>query len=431
MRCGPSATCATCWVARTCTRRSSAAATRSTNRSTLAQQLGIDDIVEFTGRVPDEFVQRCLSTADVCLSPDPLNPLNDVSTMNKVVEYMAMEPPARLVRPQRGAVSAGEAAAYAPANDEAAFAASIDHLLRDADLREAMGSIGRQTGGDTPVVGQFPARAGEFLRPVARWGGRVTLAQGRTMSLRGAAVCGIAGLRAYGESPVDVELAREMSRALCHRGPDEHGEWVSPSVALMHRRLSIIDVAGSAQPMSTPDRALPHHLQRRDPQLPRTQGPAGLPVRDRWRHRGRARHFRSLRHRGTETPPRSVRVRSLRLASSTSCGSFAIDSGSCPSSMSKNSGCSRLRVRDQGSASHAARWASDRHDRRCTATCGSARSPLPTRSSKGWSSCDRLRPSASSRQVRRSSSRYWSPPDPADVLGGGRQHRYGPGREAR
>jgi glycosyltransferase involved in cell wall biosynthesis len=45
---------------------------------TLSQQLGIDDFVEFPGRVSDEFLQRCLSTADVCLSPDPRNPLNDV-----------------------------------------------------------------------------------------------------------------------------------------------------------------------------------------------------------------------------------------------------------------------------------------------------------------------------------------------------------------
>jgi hypothetical protein len=61
----------------------------------LIHELGLGDCVEFTGRVPDEFVQRCLSTADVCLSPDPRNPLNDAATMNKVVEYMAMGRPAR------------------------------------------------------------------------------------------------------------------------------------------------------------------------------------------------------------------------------------------------------------------------------------------------------------------------------------------------
>ena len=69
----------------------------------LAQQLGLGDVVEFTGRVPDETVQAYLSTADVCLSPDPRNPLNDVSSMNKVVEYMAMSRPAGVVRAGRGA----------------------------------------------------------------------------------------------------------------------------------------------------------------------------------------------------------------------------------------------------------------------------------------------------------------------------------------
>ena len=59
----------------------------------LSEQLGVADIVDFPGWAGDEFIQRCLSTADVCLSPDPLTPFNDVSTMNKVVEYMAMGRP--------------------------------------------------------------------------------------------------------------------------------------------------------------------------------------------------------------------------------------------------------------------------------------------------------------------------------------------------
>ena len=109
----------------------------------LSRELGLDDIVEFTGRVPDEFVQRCLSTADVCLSPDPKNPLNDVSTMNKVVEYMAMGRPLVSFALAEALVSAGEAAVYVPANDEEAFAAAIDSLLRDPDRRATMGAIGR------------------------------------------------------------------------------------------------------------------------------------------------------------------------------------------------------------------------------------------------------------------------------------------------
>ena len=85
----------------------------------LSKDLGLDDMVEFTGRVPDEFVQRCLSTADVCLSPDPKNPLNDVSTMNKVLEYMAMGRPIVSFDLAEARVSAGDAAVYAAANDEA------------------------------------------------------------------------------------------------------------------------------------------------------------------------------------------------------------------------------------------------------------------------------------------------------------------------
>ncbi len=109
----------------------------------LAQRLGLHDCVEFTGRVPDEFVQRCLSTADVCLSPDPHNPLNDVSTMNKVMEYMAMGRPTVSFELAEARVSAGPAASYALANDETAFAALLDELLRDPDRRARMGELGR------------------------------------------------------------------------------------------------------------------------------------------------------------------------------------------------------------------------------------------------------------------------------------------------
>lgn len=109
----------------------------------LSQRLGLGDCVEFTGRVPDEFVQRCLSTADVCLSPDPRNPLNEVSTMNKVVEYMAMGRPLVSFELTEARVSAGEAAVYAPANDETAFAKLLNELLDDPDRRTRMGELGR------------------------------------------------------------------------------------------------------------------------------------------------------------------------------------------------------------------------------------------------------------------------------------------------
>jgi glycosyltransferase involved in cell wall biosynthesis len=109
----------------------------------LSRELRLDDVVEFTGRVPDEFVQRCLSTADVCLSPDPKNPLNDASTMNKVLEYMAMGRPVVSFDLKEAQVSAGDAAVYAAANDEAEFAKRLDELLQDGDRRAVMGRRGR------------------------------------------------------------------------------------------------------------------------------------------------------------------------------------------------------------------------------------------------------------------------------------------------
>ncbi|MEU4202131.1 glycosyltransferase family 4 protein [Streptomyces sp. NPDC026294] len=113
----------------------------------LSRQLGLAGQVEFTGRIPDADLVRCLSTADVCLSPDPRNPLNDVSTMNKVLEYMAMGRPIVSFDLREARVSAGEAAVYAPANDEAAFAGLIAMLLDDPEKRARMGKIGQERVG--------------------------------------------------------------------------------------------------------------------------------------------------------------------------------------------------------------------------------------------------------------------------------------------
>ena len=109
----------------------------------LAEKLKLDDLVEFTGRISDEDLLRYLSTADVCLSPDPLNPLNDVSTMNKVMEYMAMARPIVSFELREARVSAQDAAVYATANDEPEFAKLIASLLDDPKTRQRMGEIGK------------------------------------------------------------------------------------------------------------------------------------------------------------------------------------------------------------------------------------------------------------------------------------------------
>jgi glycosyltransferase involved in cell wall biosynthesis len=110
----------------------------------LAGQLGIADMVTFTGRVPDEVVAEVLSTADLGLSPDPLNPLNDVSTMNKTMEYMAFELPVVAFDLKETRVSADTAAVYVEPNDVAAYARAITDLLDDPERRRRMGEQGRQ-----------------------------------------------------------------------------------------------------------------------------------------------------------------------------------------------------------------------------------------------------------------------------------------------
>ncbi|GAB3008723.1 glycosyltransferase WbuB [Amycolatopsis acidiphila] len=109
----------------------------------LSGKIGLTEHVEFTGRIPDDDLVRYLSTADVCLSPDPLNPLNDVSTMNKIMEYMAMAKPIVSFDLKEARVSAGEAALYAPANDEQVFSELIGQLLDDPEERSRMGKLGQ------------------------------------------------------------------------------------------------------------------------------------------------------------------------------------------------------------------------------------------------------------------------------------------------
>lgn len=63
-------------------------------------------------------------------------------------------------------------------------------------------------------------------------------------------MCGIAGIiHTEGLKPVDADRVRRMCDAIAHRGPDGEGVWTAPGVGLGHRRLSIIDLAGSPQPM--------------------------------------------------------------------------------------------------------------------------------------------------------------------------------------
>jgi len=110
----------------------------------LARELGIAEFVTFTGRVPDEEMLAMLNTADVCVNPDIANEMNDKSTMNKIMEYMALGKPIVQFDLTEGRYSAQRASLYAIRNDALDLAAKIVELLDDPARRVEMGKYGRR-----------------------------------------------------------------------------------------------------------------------------------------------------------------------------------------------------------------------------------------------------------------------------------------------
>jgi glycosyltransferase involved in cell wall biosynthesis len=110
----------------------------------LAAELGIADYVTFTGRVPDGEMLAMLNTADICVNPDIANELNDKSTMNKIMEYMALGKPIVQFDLKEGRHSAKRASLYARKNDVLDFAARIVELLDDPVRRAEMSEFGRR-----------------------------------------------------------------------------------------------------------------------------------------------------------------------------------------------------------------------------------------------------------------------------------------------
>jgi len=109
-----------------------------------ARQSGVEEFVEFTGLLIHERVRSYLSTADVCVAPDPLNPLNDKCTMIKNLEYMAFRKPVVLYDLKEGRRTLGNGALYAHPDDPIDFANKIEELLESEILRETLGEYGRK-----------------------------------------------------------------------------------------------------------------------------------------------------------------------------------------------------------------------------------------------------------------------------------------------
>ncbi len=105
-------------------------------------EMGLGGFVNFTGRIPDEQVCRYLSTADICVDPDPYSEWADQSTMNKMLEYMTFAKPIVAFDLKEARVSAQDASIYVEPNDYQAFSVEIDRLLNDPEKRRMMGQFG-------------------------------------------------------------------------------------------------------------------------------------------------------------------------------------------------------------------------------------------------------------------------------------------------
>lgn len=110
----------------------------------MARNFDIDDYVTFTGRVSDEILMEVLSTADVCVNPDVVNDMNDKSTMNKIMEYMALGKPVVQFEMTEGRFSAGEASLYAAPNDPKSLIDNIVRVIDDPKIAREMGEFGEK-----------------------------------------------------------------------------------------------------------------------------------------------------------------------------------------------------------------------------------------------------------------------------------------------
>jgi len=110
----------------------------------LSQKKVIAEFVTFTGRLPDQPMLEILSTAEVCVNPDVANEMNEKSTMNKIMEYMALGKPIVQYDLKEGRISAQKASLYAEKNNPKDMAHKIAYLLDRPDLRKEMGEFGRK-----------------------------------------------------------------------------------------------------------------------------------------------------------------------------------------------------------------------------------------------------------------------------------------------
>jgi glycosyltransferase involved in cell wall biosynthesis len=110
----------------------------------MVREKNLEDMFNFTDRIPDRDLLEVLSTADVCVNPDRPCEMNDISTMIKIAEYMALGKPIVQFDLKEGRFTAGEASLYCDSDNQVSdFAKKILWLLERPEERQRMGEIGR------------------------------------------------------------------------------------------------------------------------------------------------------------------------------------------------------------------------------------------------------------------------------------------------
>lgn len=105
---------------------------------------GLERYFTFTGALFGDDMLAALNAVDIGVSPDPKNAMNDISTMNKVMEYMTLEKPLVQFDLTEGRASAADASLYARANDPVDFATKIAWLIDHPEEGRQMGQTGRK-----------------------------------------------------------------------------------------------------------------------------------------------------------------------------------------------------------------------------------------------------------------------------------------------
>ncbi len=166
--------------------------------------MGLDDVVTFTGRADKSMIAEHLSAADVGLCPDRKTPLNDVSTMNKTMEYMAYALPSVAFDLAETRVSGGDTCLYVDSGDVEAFADAVEQLLDDPELRAEMAARARaRVAGELDWRPQSAAYVGVFDRVLQRTQAPLALASDDGM----------------GHFYVDLDRDGELRRFVLARGP--------------------------------------------------------------------------------------------------------------------------------------------------------------------------------------------------------------------